>query len=372
MAKLTKAELRLMEAVIFKPCVTTQLAPRAKVVHSVKGKHVGRRRRLPSSVRVSHVDDYGAKYKRKEVDWKQYKLLTDLKTMARRVDYRKSKMNGKDNKRFGKKYADQQLWVVKIFRTKNRRFGEFKIYGKVGRVPLVRELAVIYSAMAECGIHIAYVHENTGLCYRGKPKILGTEEESLASIQERFHLGFARATSTIEHWIRVKFINKYGPDTGNRLADKEVKRALALPRANPDNEWGYGLKRKEIAPVKSGSEYVLNIGFRYMTNKKSAGAKERIKPVFLEEDKEQRKASLVLENLYPVRDIGSIGGHFRIGTESSVIKSIHKPKQRLAIEENIKAFVEQQMSLDEAQTNAMVAQRKFAKLLRPPRGVMKK
>jgi len=378
MAKLTEREKKILEAMIFKPL---EVVPVRKAGTKAKKevKRVGRRR-LPSSVRVSHVDDFTVvrrgkeynKYKKEEVDWEEYGQLVDLKTGVIRRDYRREKTNGKVNKRFGKKYADHQLWSVKIYKTKNRKHGEFRIIGKAGRIPLTREIGEVYAVMASVGIHVAYVHENGGLCYRGAPLELGTEVESLESMQARYHKGYARATSSVEHWIREKYIAKYGPTIGNRLADKEVKRALAKPRANADNEWGYGLKRKEKAPVKSGSEYVLNLGFKYEVNKKSAGKKERIKPVFLEADREKRKQTLEIENLFPVKDVGGGGGHHRVGTESIVVKSVHKPKQRMAIEDNIRAFVEHQMTIDETQANAMAAQRRFAKQLRAKRGTLKK
>lgn len=324
-------------------------------------------RKMPSTVRVSHVADYGKRYVKTEVDWAQYKELGKLRTHAHRLDTRRVKDDGTENGRFGKKYADNQQWTVKVYTTKSKKVGQFAIIGKVGRVPLVRELGLIYSQMYAVGLHVTYVHENMGLCVRGKPKVIGCEEETLAGMQLRFNKGMARATSTIEDALIRKMLVKCNGDydLARRSCATEIKAALAKPRANAENEWGYGLKRKGAgdSPLASTPKYVVNMGHKYANGKHSAAKKEMIKPVHLDADKAKRERQLEIEAQYKPRDAGGSGGSWRVGKESPVVKSLHQPKQRDEVEKNIAAFVSTEMVMHPTVAAASFAMRRFTRTL---------
>ena len=289
--------------------------------------------------RVLHVDDIlirgkdgklHRRYVRDKVTWKNARALGKVTTCVKRIDYKEKLMNGEKNPQYGHTFESNKTWQVVIFKTDNADVGEFRVYGEKQQVPLVRELALVYAAMMSAGVFPTYIHENGGLCIRGKPLDIGTTEDDLETVREKFHLSMARATSTASTWIREKFYRKYGPEVGERLARAELKKMLAKPAANPDNLWGYGLKNKD-----TGEYDRLNLGGKYPTDKPKRS-------------KNGGKGG---------------GGAFKVGSEPPVIRDMHKAGKKEAVEENIRNYVMREMVKNPIQAEADLAVRKYKRQL---------
>ena len=272
------------------------------------------------------------KYVRECVKWSACKQLANITTTVKRMDYKEKLENGSRNPNYGKSLDSTKKWRVVIYRTGDLAVGEFRIFGEAQQVPLVRELALVYAEMMRLGVYPTYVHENGGLCVRGEAVELGTTEDDLEVVREKYHLAMARATSTASTWVREVFYAKYGKEVGERLARAELKKMLAKPAANPDNLWGYGLKNKD-----TGEYDRLNLGGKYMTDKAKRSKKGGGK---------------------------GGGGSFKVGSEPPVVKSLHRGDHKAEVERNIREYVLREMVKNPMEAEAELAVRRYQKQLR--------